>query len=282
MKITAAVVSASDQPFTLEELELDEPHDDEVLVRIIATGLCHTDLAMRAVPIMPFPLVLGHEGAGIVERVGSQVTRVQPGDHVVLSFFTCAVCENCRKGNAAYCDRFLDQFFPGVYTGTRPDGSHFLHRGDEPVSGGFFSQSSFGTYALARERNPIKVPRDLPIELLGPLGCGIQTGAGGVMNSLRATLGSSMVIFGVGSVGLSAVMAARAVGCTTIIGVDLKSQRLGLARPLGATHTINPAETDTGEEIRRITGGGGHHSLREARGPRGLRPGGDWLRVTGV
>ena len=282
MKITAAVVRASDQPFTLEELELDEPRDDEVLVRIIATGLCHTDLSMRAVPVMPFPLVLGHEGAGIVERVGGQVTRVQPGDHVVLSFFTCAVCENCRKGNAAYCDRFLDQFFPGVYTGTRPDGSHFLHRGDEPVSGGFFSQSSFGTYALARERNTIKVPRDLPIELLGPLGCGIQTGAGGVMNSLRATLGSSMVIFGVGSVGLSAVMAARAVGCTTIIGVDLKAQRLELARQLGATHTINPAETDTVEEIRRITGGGAHYSLEVTGVPSVLRQAVDCLRMTGV
>src|SRR5258708_25429953 len=234
MKIPAAVVRASAKPFTLEELELEEPHDDEVLVRIIATGLCHTDLAMRAVPVMPFPLVLGHEGAGVVERVGSQVTRVQPGDHVVLSFFTCAVCENCRKGHAAYCDRFLDQFFPGIYTGARPDGSHFFHRGDEPVSGGFFSQSSFGTYALARERNTIKVPRDLPIELLGPLGCGIQTGAGGVMNSLRATPGSSMVIFGLGSVGLSAVMAAPGGCCATPFWVGLTEDPTGSARRLQA------------------------------------------------
>src|SRR5260370_18981998 len=213
MKITAGVVRASAHPLRLEELELDEPHDDEVLVGIIATCLCHTDLAMRAVRVVQFPVVLGNEGAGVVERVGSEVTRVQPGDHVVMSFFTCAVCENCRKGHAAYCDRFLDQFFPGIYTGARPDGSHFFHRGDEPVSGGFFSQSSFGTYALARERNTIKVPRDLPIELLGPLGCRIQTAAGGVMNTLRATPGSSMVIFGLRSVGPDAVMAADRVGC---------------------------------------------------------------------
>src|SRR5260370_31098045 len=199
MKITAGVVRASAHPLRLEELELDEPHDDEVLVGIIATCLCHTDLAMRAVPVMPFPLVLGHEGAGVVERVGSQVTRVQPGDHVVLSFFTCAVCENCRKGHAAYCDRFLDQFFPGIYTGARPDGSHFFHRGDEPVSGGFFSQSSFGTYALARERNTLKVRRDLPIQLLGPLGCGIQTGPDGRMNSYSTTPTRSMVVYGIGS-----------------------------------------------------------------------------------
>ena len=278
MKITAAVARSSAEPFSIEELELDEPREHEVLVRVVATGLCHTDLGMHASGMVPFPVVLGHEGAGVVERVGSHVTRVKPGDHVVLSYFTCTVCQNCRSGRSSYCD----QYFPGNFAGVRPDGSHTLHNGDEPISGAFFTQSSFATYALAHEQNTVKVPRDLPLELLGPLGCGIMTGAGGVINALKATPGSSIAIFGVGSVGLSAVMAARAIGCTTIIGVDLKPQRLALARELGATHTINPAEADPVEAICRITGDGAQYSIDATGLPSVLRQAVDCLRMTGV
>lgn len=278
MKITAAVVRASDQPFTLEELELDEPRDNEVLVRVVATGICHTDLGIRASGLVPYPVVLGHEGAGVVERVGSQVTNVQPGDYVVLSYFTCTTCQNCRNGQSSNCDLY----FPGNFAGTRLDGSHTLHKGDEPISGVFFNQSSFATYALAHVNNIVKVPQDLPLELLGPMGCGIMTGAGGVINALQATPGSSIAIFGVGSVGLSAVMAARLVGCTTIIGVDLKPQRLELAHELGATHTINATEADPVEVIGQITGNGAQYSIEAIGLPDTLRQAVECLRMTGV
>ncbi len=278
MKIEAAVVRASDQPFTIEELELDEPRDNEVLVRVVATGICHTDIGVKYSAMVPQPVVLGHEGAGIVERVGSQVTKVQPGDHVVLSYFTCTTCQNCRSGHSSNCDLY----FPGNFTGARLDGSHTLHKGDEPISGVFFTQSSFATYAIASSNNVVKVPSDLPLELLGPLGCGIMTGAGGVINALKATPGSSIAIFGVGSVGLSAVMAARAVGCTTVIGVDINPQRLELARELGATHTINPTEVDPVAAITEITGGGAQYSIEAIGLPETLRQAVACLRMTGV
>lgn len=206
------------------------------------------------------------------------MSNVQPGDHVVLSYFTCTTCQNCRSGQSAYCDLY----FPANFAGTRLDGSHTLHKGDEPIHGVFFNQSSFATYAIASANNIVKVPQDLPLELLGPLGCGIMTGAGGVINSLKATPGSSIAIFGVSSVGLSAVMAARAVGCTTIIGVDLNPQRLDLARELGATHTINGAETDPVEAINQITGGGAQYSIEAIGLPDTLRQAVECLRMTGV
>jgi len=278
MKITAAVVHEVAAPFSIEELELDQPRQYEVLVRMVATGICHTDLIARSAPMLRFPVVLGHEGAGVVEQVGAGVTSVRPGDHVVLSFFSCANCANCRSGKVAYCD----QFAMGNYSGGRLDGSTTLRHGDAPLSGSFFSQSSFASYALAHERNTIKVPTDVPLELLGPLGCGVQTGAGSVMNALRATPGSSIVVFGVGTVGLSAILAAQVVGCTTIIGVDINPQRLALARELGATHALHAEEHDVVAAIRQITDGGAHFAVEATGQPAVLRQAVDCLRAAGV
>ncbi len=279
MKISAAVTRAKAHPFVIEELDIDEPRPDEVLVKIVATGLCHTDLVVRDqwLPV-PLPIVLGHEGAGIVERVGTGVTKVQPGDHVVLTYGRCGQCANCLEGKPYYCLHAYER----SYGGGRTDGSTALHQHGQVVHSHFFAQSSFATYAIANEHNTVKVRQDVPLEILGPLGCGIQTGAGAVMNGLRPHVGTSIAIFGAGSVGLSAIMAARVVGCTTIIAIDVKPSRLNIAQELGATHTINGAETDAVEEIKRITNGGAHYTLEMTASPRVLRQAVDALQVSGV
>jgi len=276
---TAAVVREKSRPFVIEEVELEEPRADEVLVRIVGAGVCHTDLIVRDqwYPV-PLPAVLGHEGAGIVERVGAGVTRVQPGDRVGLSYHSCGRCRNCIIGKPTYC---LD-FYNHNFLGTRPDGTNAYHKDGQEIHGHFFAQSSFATYALANERSVVKVRDDVPIELVGPLGCGIQTGAGGVLNSLHPPAGSSIAVFGTGTLGMAAIMAARVAGCTTIIGIDVKPNRLELARELGATHVIDATGADTVEEIRRITGGGADFTVETTANPRVFRQAVDSLTLLGV
>lgn len=253
MQVTAALATAPKTPFELVELDLDEPRPDEVRVKLVATGVCHTDAIVRdQVYPTPLPAVLGHEGAGIVEAVGSLVTSVVPGDSVVLSANSCGVCDQCLTGRPAYCA----DFFGRNFSGTRPDGSTALANGEE-VSSHFFGQSSFATHVNVAVRSVVKVDNDLPLELLGPLGCGLQTGAGAVINSLEVRPGSSIAVFGTGAVGCAALMAAAAVGATTIVAVDIIDSRLTTATELGATHTINSRTTDVAAEIERITAGRG-------------------------
>lgn len=249
MQITAAVARGIGAPLTMETLELEEPRADEVLVRTIATGICHTDISMRDHKIypVPHPVVLGHEGAGIVERVGVGVTRVQPGDHVILTSACCGHCPSCDSGLPIYCYEFNERNFAGA----RIDGSSPLSKGRETIHY-YQGQSSFATHVVIRERSVVRVSPQAPLELLGPLGCGVMTGAGSVMNSLRVEADSSIAVFGTGSVGLSAIMAARLVGAAIIVAVDMVDSRLTLATELGATHTINPARQSFTEEIRRI------------------------------
>jgi aryl-alcohol dehydrogenase len=280
VNVTAAVVREQEQPFEVEELALEEPRAGEVLVRVVATGMCHTDLIVRDqwYPV-PLPVVLGHEGAGVVERVDEGVTNLEPGDHVVLTFASCGRCANCLRGKPTYCLRFFDLNFGGA----RLDGSNALSKGSVPIHDRFFGQSSFATYAVATERNAIKVRDDVPLELLGPLGCGIQTGAGGVMNSLAPEAGTSIAIFGAGAVGMSAVMAARIVGCATIVAIDVISERLELARELGATHTIDANESENVvEEVQGFTGGGADYTLESSAIPAVLRQAVEALAPTGV
>lgn len=277
MEITAAVTSETGGPFALRELELEEPRTDEVRVRIVAVGVCHTDMVVRDQELpTPLPAVLGHEGAGVVDGVGGGVTKVAPGDHVVLSYAFCGVCANCQTGRPMYC---LD-FLAANFSGARLDGTTPIGGG---VNGGFFGQSSFATYALVNQRNLVKVPKDAPLELLGPLGCGIQTGAGAVLNGLRVEAGCSLVVFGVGSVGLAAVMAGRVAGATSIIAVDLNRDRLGLAAELGATHTLHPEDGDVVARVQDLTGGlGADYSLECTASPQVLRQAVDCLTVTGT
>lgn len=255
MKITAAIAQGPGQPFAIEEIDLDDPRPGEVLVRLVATGVCHTDMYFR--DLLPVPAVLGHEGAGVIEAVGTGVRKVQPGDHVVLSYGYCGACPSCDAGAPYYCHHFGARNAGGA----RPDGSPTLTRGGQPLFGNFFSQSSFATHALATEANVVKVRKEAPLELLGPLGCGVQTGAGSIMNGLEPLPGEALVIFGAGTVGLSAIMAANLIGCEPIIAVDPVAARRDMAIRLGAHHGIDPTACDPVAEIARLTGVGALHAL---------------------
>ncbi|WP_404406636.1 NAD(P)-dependent alcohol dehydrogenase [Pelagibacterium halotolerans] len=250
MKVRAAIAREKATPLSLEEVDLEAPRPDEILIKVAATGVCHTDLVVRdGLLPTPMPVVLGHEGAGVVEAVGSAITKVKPGDHVVMTFNSCGTCPSCQDHAITYCH----EFFPRNFFATRADGSTALSVDGEAIHSNFFGQSSFATHALCHEVNVVKVPHDVPLDLLGPLACGIQTGAGAVMNALKVSAGKSFVVFGAGSVGLSALMAARVVGATTIIAVDMNDARLATARELGATHTINPGNATATEEIMAVT-----------------------------
>lgn len=279
MEIRAAVLRESAKDFELTTLELGELRPDEVLVRMVATGVCHTDLIMAGRPLVPKPIVLGHEGAGVIEAVGSAVQTIHAGDHVVLSVDACGHCSNCLTGHPTYC-RLAQRL---NFASARLDGSTALSENGRPIHSHFFGQSSFGTYAVATERNAVKVDNDLPLELLGPLGCGIQTGAGSVLNALRPPLGSSIAVFGVGSVGLSAVLAAVVAGCSPIIAIDINRQRLDVAKQLGATHVIDATTAKPGEEIRRITDGmGSNFAFLTSGDPSSMREAIEGLDVLGV
>lgn len=279
-EIKAAVIREKGGPFKTEVLTLEEPRRDEVLVKIVATGMCHTDMVARdKVYDVPHPIVLGHEGAGIVEKVGEDVKKVAPGDPVVLSYPSCGRCRPCYVGKPFHCVNA----YPLCFGGSRLDGSTATRDADgKRVHDHFFGQSSFGTYALAYENNVVKVPKDAPLELLGPLGCGIQTGAGAVINGLKVAPGASFVAFGAGAVGLSAVMAAKIAGATTIIAADVVPSRLETAMELGATHTVNSKEQDPVAKIKEITGGGADFSLEATGIPAVLRQAIDGLGALGT
>ena len=279
MKITAAVARAKSSPLSMEMLELEAPRNGEILVRMVATGICHTDMAMRdqTYPV-PQPIVLGHEGSGIVETIGRGVSKVAPGDHVVISFNSCGRCPSCNEHRPNYCH----DFFQHNFAGSRADGSTALKNGGEVIHSNFFGQSSFATHAVCHERNVIKVRKDAPLELLGPLACGIQTGAGAVINSFALRPGASIAVFGAGSVGLSAVMAARIAGATAIVAVDRNEDRLELARALGATHLIDAKLQSPAEAIMEISGIGVTFALDTTANPRVIRTAIESLAPRGV
>jgi aryl-alcohol dehydrogenase len=279
IQIKAAVAREAGAELSIEELSLDGPREDEILVKVVATGVCHTDLVVMAGHLpTPMPVVLGHEGAGVVEAVGSKVTKVKPGDSVVMTYNTCGTCPSCHDGEMAYCY----EFFPRNFFATRPDGSVAFRNGAGHVHSNFFGQSSWATHALAHERNIVKVDvAGDDLALMGPLACGIQTGAGTVMNALEVQPGKSFVVFGTGSVGLSAVMAAKVQGATAIIAVDMHDSRLEIARELGATHGINASGDDVVEQIKAITGGGANYALDTTGLPQVIRQAVDALAPRG-
>lgn len=254
--ITAAVARAHKAPLVLETLELDDLRPNEARVRLVATGICHTDAIVRdGIYPMPLPAVLGHEGAGVVEQVGNAVMTVKPGDHVVMSAAYCTHCLQCRSGHVAYCENLFAEDFGGRRTS---DGTTSLRTATgEKISSHFFGQSSFATHANVVESALIPVPPDVPLEAIAFLGCGMQTGAGSILNELRPRAGSSVAISGAGAVGLAAVMAARISGATTIVAIDLHDSRLALAKDLGASHTINARLANTAQELMGMTDGRG-------------------------
>ncbi|MGB8878394.1 MAG: NAD(P)-dependent alcohol dehydrogenase [Solirubrobacteraceae bacterium] len=258
MNTKAALSSGAQEPFEIADVELDEPRADEVLVKLTAAGVCHTDLATKAAwPQDKSPIVLGHEGAGVVEAAGTDVTAVRPGQHVLLSYRSCRSCPTCKAGHPPYCRDFRTLNL----IGSRPDGSTTMRRDGSPVYGSFFGQSSFASHALAYQSNVVAVEDDIDLTIAAPLGCGVQTGAGAVLNVLRPESESSLVVFGAGGVGLSALMVARVAGVGTIIAVEPVTGRRLLATELGATASIDPLHDDVVDAIRELTGGGATHAL---------------------
>lgn len=259
----AALLHAVGGPFRIERIEVALPREDEVLVRMVGVGVCHTDIVCRDGFPVPLPIVLGHEGAGIVEAVGARVTHLRPGDPVVLSFNSCGHCHSCEKDHPATCA----QFIPSNFAGRRlADGSTPLSKDGADVNGMFFGQSSFATYAIARALNTVKVSGKAPLHLLGPLGCGIQTGAGAVINSLKPTPGDSLAIFGGGAVGLSALLAARAIDVDKVFVVEPNPERRALALELGAAAAIDPRDVGVVEDVLKELSGGGVSFAIDATG----------------
>jgi aryl-alcohol dehydrogenase len=253
MKITAAVVHTRSGPFSIEEVDLCDPRDDELLIEVIASGMCATDLHGRdAYYSTKFPKVFGHEGAGVVRAVGQAVTTFKPGDHVVMSYPWCGECPNCRTQRLSYCLHSFDLKMKG----TRADGSTLHAQNGKPVYSAFFQQSSFGNFAIANQRYAVKVRNDAPLERICALACGGQTGAGAVFNVMKPVPGEGIAIFGVGAVGLSALMAAKIAGCDPIVAVDVHKKRLKLATELGATHVFNhDGRAEVASDIRKAVGG---------------------------
>ncbi|KAL2133002.1 hypothetical protein VTI74DRAFT_3040 [Chaetomium olivicolor] len=269
---TALVLPKVGGKFELREVYLADMQPDEVLVEIHASGLCHTDLSCAAgvLPCRP-NAVLGHEGAGIVLQTGPAVTHVRAGDKVLLSFSHCESCDACLSGHPAYCHSFNDRNFGG----TRPDGSAAIltsaAAGEGMGVSAFFGQSSFARHAVVHRSSAVRVPGQTDLVLYAPLGCGMQTGAGAVLNSLDVRPGSSVAVFGVGSVGMAAVMAAARIrGAKTVIAVDLQESRLELARKLGATHGVLGSDVDVLGKIRGICGTNGVNYAVDCTGVLGV------------
>lgn len=259
MKMKAAVTWGVGEPFSIEEVELAEPKDDEILVKIAACGVCHTDEAAKTQVIpVPLPAVLGHEGCGTVVEVGRSIKEFKPGDKVGMSFGFCGHCDNCLSAHQHACENFNAINFGGVMA----DSTTRLSKDGKPIAA-FFGQSAFAEYAVVNAASAVKLPdTDIDLRLVAPLGCGIQTGAGAVLNRLRPPFGSSIAVFGCGTVGMSAIMAAKIAGCDKIIAVGGNAASLKLALELGATHTVNRKETkDIVGDIKAITGGGVNYAI---------------------
>tara|TARA_B110000483_G_scaffold61929_1_gene77043 strand:+ start:692 stop:1789 length:1098 start_codon:yes stop_codon:yes gene_type:complete len=251
----AAILEQAGGSFSLQQVELDDLRPDEVLIRNEASGICHTDISAQA--LLTMPVILGHEGVGVVEKIGTGVIGVAPGDRVVASFGNCGCCSLCNRGKPYVCDHGVALNF----NGTRLDGSHTASLKGEPISAAFFQQSSFSSHSISSERNLVKVSDQIAASNLAPLGCGIMTGAGAVLNSFKLGPGNSLVVFGVGAVGLSAVMAAKLVNAGAIIVVDINQARLQMAKELGATHTIDASTGEVAAQIMELCPRGVDFSL---------------------
>lgn len=263
--ITAAVVHEPHGQFTFESLVLDDLRPDEVLVRNQASGICHTDVVAQ--DLMKLPAVLGHEGAGVVEAVGSSVNRFKKGDRVIVSYPSCGACDHCAEGHPYFCDHHM----PLAFAGSRLDGSHTMQKSGEIISGAFFQQSSFATHLITTERNLVGVGLDDgSAELLAAIPCGVQTGAGAILNTFRVGVQQGLAVFGAGTVGLSAIMAGRLAGAWPLIAIDVIEERLNLALELGATHALNAQQGDIAARIKEIAPHGVAYSLETSANEQAL------------
>ncbi len=254
-KATAAIVREPQGKFTFETIELEELRSDEVLVRNEASGICHTDFVGQE--LMSLPGVFGHEGAGIVEAVGSGVSHIKSGERVIVSYPSCGVCPGCLEGHPYFCDHHIALGFGG----TRLDGSKTIKLGGKSISGAFFQQSSFATHSITAQRNLVPVKSNQAAEMLAAIPCGVQTGAGSILNTFKVSPRESLAVFGAGAVGLSAIMAGKLAGAYPLIAIDVVEERLNLALELGATHVLNAKHGDVATHLREIATGGVNYSL---------------------
>jgi alcohol dehydrogenase len=275
MKIRAAVLSAmgaerpyaKSKPLAIEEVELDPPGPGEVLVKIAAAGLCHSDLSViDGNRPRPMPMALGHEAAGVVEELGAGVDDLKPGDHVVMVFVpSCGHCLPCAEGRPALCE-------PGAVAntaGTLLSGAKRLHRNGHDVNH-HLGVSAFAEYATVSRRSLVKIDPELPLDEAALFGCAVLTGVGAVINTAKVTAGSSVAVIGLGGVGLSSLLGAIAAGARRVVAVDLSDDKLGLARQLGATDTFNAGSADAANEIREATGGGLEYAFEMAGSVRAM------------
>jgi len=242
----------------VEDLELEPPRAGEVAVRLVATGVCHSDLGgLHGTRDLPMPLVLGHEGAGIVESVGAGVTAAAPGDHVILSAIgRCGRCVACVDGRPWMCAAWGASLF----SGRLPDGTTRLSLRGSPVHH-WFAQSSFAERAVVPEGSVVKIRRDVALASVAVLACGVSTGLGAVFNAARVRVGESVAVIGCGGVGIAAIVGADLAHAQPIVAVDIADEKLEYARSLGAMHTVNAAREDVVARVRELTGGGAGHTF---------------------
>jgi len=283
MKVQAALLSDQNQPFVVKELDLAEPRDGEVLVRLAASGVCHSDWHLvTGATKHPLPVVAGHEGAGIVESVGHGVSRVAPGDHVILSWApACGHCYYCLNNKPNLCNSFIGP----IWAGTMLDGTPRLSHRGQPVFH-FCGLASFANRAVVAQESCIPIRKDVPLAIASLVGCAVSTGVGAVFHTAGVRPGESVVVFGCGGVGLNILQAAALSGATTIIAVDTNPVKMDMARQFGATHTLL-ADADSRSKIKELTDGRGADYVFEAvgtpalqeEGLRTTRPGGTLVLV---
>ena len=252
-KIGAAQPYEHSKPLTIEEVDLDDPGRDEVLVRIGAAGLCHSDLSViNGHRPRPTPMVLGHEAAGVVEKLGPGVDDLKVGDHVVMVFVpSCGHCLPCSEGRPALCE-------PGAIAngaGTLLSGERRLHRNGGELYH-HLGCSAFAEYATVSRRSLVKIDKELPLDEAAMFGCAVLTGVGAIINTAKISAGSSIAVIGLGGVGLSSLLGAVAAGARRVLAVDLSDEKLGIARQIGATHTFNPNSSNSVDAIKAATDGG--------------------------
>lgn len=276
MKVKAAVLRtmgapppyADSRPLAVEELDLMPPGDGEVLVRIAAAGLCHSDLSViNGDRPRPLPMALGHEAAGVVEEVGRGVPDLKPGDHVVMVFVpSCGHCQPCMEGRPALCEPAA----AANTAGSLISGEWRLHGSGGERINHHVGVSAFAEVAVVSRNSLVKIDSSLPLEHAALFGCAVLTGAGAVFNTARVRAGTDVAVVGLGGVGLSALLAAVAVGAARIVAVDLSDAKLETARKLGATHAVNATQDDCAEQVRDLTGGGVDTALEMAGSPRAM------------
>jgi Zn-dependent alcohol dehydrogenase len=275
----AAVLSSIGESLTIEDVEVPKPKKDELLVKIVASGICHTDLhAITGSLVTPLPSVLGHEGAGIVEEVGEGAEEdFSAGDHVVLYLPSCRRCNYCSTGKQTLCKQANE----AIVSGLMPDGSSRLWNSRIGKLHHFFAQSSFAEYAVVSKNGAAKISERIDLGIAAMFGCGVRTGIGAVSKIAKVKLGSSVAIFGCGGVGLSAVIAAKASGASEIIAVDVVDEKLQLAKEIGATQIINSRNEDPIKKIKALTSDGVEYSFEFVGNPSVMRQAFDSLRPAG-